>query len=231
MIIVMILISAFACAFVFTYYGQGAMMITLPPYAVAVVGAIILKVMYSKRLNKKTLSEKEQKLKTETYDAEFNRLKSEYDKAQEELKMQLLALKMKFVNANKKKTDAESVYDKLSVEIDDFDQIPEFYKNKAHLEKIASYLNNGLADTIQSALVLFEQYRRAELLADLQRSEEERKKSSEILKAHNQAMVQKDYEDWKVDQEYGKIKSEISSNISKASDLYDEADSARRSRG
>ena len=228
MLIVMILISAFACGFVYATYGQEEFLITLPPYVIALVSAVVLGVIYKKILNKKTLSAQEKKLKTDTYNNELKKLKAEYDKEQKEISSEISSLKSNISDLKKKKVDAESAYNRLSFELDNFEQIPDFYKKKEYLEKIASYLNNGLADTLQSALVLFEQYRRAELLADLQRSEQEKKEADEKQNMYNRYMAKRGYNDWKTEQEYKEIRSEIGFNVQKAYDLVEEADSARR---
>lgn len=230
MVVIMILIAAFSCFFVYSTYGKDCLTIALPPYIIALVGAILMSGMHYSRLTSKKISSEEQKAKDDAYNTEFNKLKAEQKQKENDASLEIASLNNKISELKDKKEKAEKEFNKLCVEINDFDEIPDFYKQEVYLGKIAGYFTLGLADTMQSAFVLFEQYRRAELLSDLKSSEEEKKEADEKKDMYNKYMDKRGYEDWESEQEYKAIRAKIGFNVSKANDLIDEADSARRAR-
>ena len=172
-------------------------------------------------LSKKGVSKKQKDAYDNAYAEEYGRLnkesreqKQKHDKAFASTSERLTGLKAKL-----KKAEAE--LEKTEAEIENDDTVPEFYKDRDILNRLIMYLENSDADSLVSAVRIFEAHRSQEMFIKYQAAQADLTKIKVEVKEWEKFRTAYNYESKDRAAKIADLNRQAAQNREEANDIYE----------
>ena len=191
----------------------------LPAFLVC-VAALLISGLLDIPMSKMKPSKKQQKAYDNAYAEEYARLnkessdkKQKHDKAFSSASERLTTLKAKLEKA-------EAELEKTEAEIENDDTVPEYYKDRDILSRLIMYLENSDADSLVSAVRIFEAHRSQEMFIKYQTAQADLTKIEAEVKEWKKFRTVYNYESKDRAAKIAELNRQAAANREEANDIY-----------